>query len=136
VVASGLSYLNAALPMLLFLGVLFAFSAYRNGAGTPRHSLLPVVVQLPCAAVFSYLLVFGAVGLPRLGTAGAGLGLTLSALVALAVHLLLAFKIAPIPGLLGKRPSWSGAALILKIGLPVGLQQSLVYVGSAVYLAI
>jgi putative MATE family efflux protein len=136
VVAAGVSYLNAALPMLLYLGVLFAFAAYRNGAGTPRYSLLPVVIQLPCAALFSYLLVFGALGLPKLGTAGAGLGLTLSSLVALCVHLLLALRIAPVPGLLRRRPSRSGMLLILGIGLPVGLQQSLVYVGMALFFAI
>ena len=136
VMALGLSYLEAALPMLLFLGVLFAFSAYRNGAGTPRHALLPVAVQLPCAALFSYLLIFGAAGLPRLGTAGAGLGLTLSALVALTVHVLLALRIAPVPGFLRARPRWPGMRLILAIGLPVGLQQSLVYVGMAVFFAI
>ena len=39
-------------------------------------------------------------------------------------------------GFLGTRPSRSGIRLILKIGLPVGLQQSFVYVGTAVYLAI
>jgi multidrug resistance protein, MATE family len=136
VVTYGLPYLNAALPMLLFLGATFAFSAYRNGAGMPRYSLLAVAIQLPCSALFSYLLIFGALGLPRLETAGAGLGATLAALVALLVHLLLAWRIAPVPGFLRTRPSWPGMRLILKIGLPVGLQQSLVYLGTTVYLAI
>jgi MATE family, multidrug efflux pump len=136
VAAAGLSYLNAALPALLFLGAIFAFSAYRNGAGTPRYSLLPVVIQLPCAALFSYLLIFGAFGLPRLGTGGAGLGLTLAALVALGIHVLLALWIAPVPGFLRAPPSRPGMRLILRIGLPVGLQQSLVYVGTAVSFAI
>src|SRR5713101_6364829 len=126
VVACGLPYLNAALPMLLFRGANFAFSAYRNGAGMPRYSLLAVAIQLPCSALFSYLLIFGAFGLPRLETAGAGLGATLAALVALIVHVLLASRIAPGPGM----------RLILKIGLPVGIQQSLVYLGTAVYFAI
>src|SRR5262249_5566314 len=129
VAAAGLSYLNAALPALLFLGAIFAFSAYRNGAGTPRYSLLPVLIQLPCAALFNYLFIFGACGMPRLGTAGAGFGLTLSALVALGVHALLASWIAPVPGFLRAPPSRPGMRLILRIGLPVGLQQSLVYVG-------
>ena len=133
---AGLSYLHAALPALPVLGMLFAFSAYRNGAGTPRHSLLPVAVQLPCALLFGYLLVFGAFGLPRLGAAGAGLGLSLSAVVALSVHGLLALRIAPVPGLFRRRPSRQGMLLILGIGLPVGLQQSFVYLGSAVFFAI
>jgi putative MATE family efflux protein len=136
VVAHGLPYLNATLPMLLFIGANFAFSAYRNGAGTPRYSLLAVVIQLPCSALFGYLLVFGALGLPRLGTMGAGLGVTLAALVALAVHVVLASRIAPAPGFPATRPSRRGMRRILRIGLPVGLQQSLVYVGTAIYFAI
>ena len=118
--------------MLLFLGASFAFSAYRNGAGTPRYSLVVALIQLTSSTLFAYLLIFGA----ELGTAGAGLGATLAALAALAVHLILAKWIAPVPGFLTTRPSRSGIRLILKIGLPVGLQQSLVYVGTAVYLAI
>ena len=132
VMVHGLPYLNAALPMLLFLGASFAFSAYRNGAGTPRYSLVVALIQLAGSTLFSYLLIFGA----QLGTAGAGFGATLAALAALAVHLILAKWIAPVPGFLAMRPSRSGIWLILKIGLPVGLQQSLVYVGTAVYLAI
>lgn len=136
VAAHGLPYLNAMLPMLLFLGASFAFSAYRNGAGAPRYPLLVTAIQLPCSALFGYLLIFGAFGLPRLETAGAGLGATLAALVALAIHGILACRIAPVPGLLETRPSPDGMRLILRIGLPVGTQQSLVYAGTLALFAI
>jgi MATE family multidrug resistance protein len=132
VASRGLPYLYAILPMLPFLGVSFAFSAYRNATSKPRHSLLVSVVQLSCSACFGYILIFGAFGIPRLETAGAGLGATLAALVAFIVHLLLALRFAPIPGFLRTRPSWPGMRLILKIGLPVGLQQSLVHLGITV----
>jgi MATE family multidrug resistance protein len=132
VVARGLPYLNAALPMLLFLGGNFAFNAYRNGAGMPRYSLLVSVVQLACGTLFSYLLIFGALGLPQMETAGAGLGVTLAALLALLAHLLLALRIVPVPGFVQTRLNWPGVRTILKIGLPVGLQQCLVFVGTTV----
>lgn len=136
VTAHGLAYLNAASPMLLFLGASFAFGAYRNGSGKPRYTLTVVAIQLPSSALFGYLLIFGACGLPRLEAAGAGLGATLAALVGLAVHWCLASRIAPVPGFLCTQPDWRGIRLILRIGLPVGLQQSLVYLGMMVYLAI
>jgi multidrug resistance protein, MATE family len=132
VVRQGLRFLDAALPMLLFLGASFAFSAYWNGAGMPRYSLLVTAVQLPCGVLFSYLLIFGA----RLEMVGAGLGATLAALVGLVGHLLLAWRIAPLPGFLRTRPSWVSARTILKIGLPVSLQQCLVYLGSMVLFGI
>src|SRR5262249_39702686 len=49
---------------------------------------------------------------------------------------LLALRIAPMPGFLCSPPRWSGMLLILKIGLPVSLQQALVYVGMVVFFAI
>jgi len=136
VASYGLSYLNATLPMLLFLGASFTFSAYRNGAGTPRYSLLAVTIQLPCSALLGYVLVFGAFGLPRLEAVGAGLGATLAAFVAFTVHVLLAWRIAPVPGFLCRQPSWPGIHVILRIGLPVGIQQSLVNLGTMISLAI
>lgn len=132
VAARGLPYLYATLPMLPFVGVSFAFSAYRNATSKPHYSLLVSAIQLSCTACFGYLLIFGSFGMPRLETAGAGLGTTLAALVAFLLHGLLALRIAPIPGFLRTRPSWPGISLILKIGLPVGLQQSLVYLGITV----
>ncbi|HSH99264.1 MAG TPA: MATE family efflux transporter [Reyranella sp.] len=136
VVAHGLAWLDAALPGLPFLAAGFAFSAYRNGAGTPRHALLVTLLQVSCGALLGYLLIFGAPGVPPLGTAGAGLGLALAALVGLAAHLLLAMRIAPVPGALRTPPSWPGIRDLLRIGLPVGLQQSLVYLGTAFTFAI
>lgn len=135
VTAHGLSYLVTALPMLPLLGGIFAFSAYRNGAGAPRYSLLVTVVQVSCAIAFSDLLIFGAFGLP-MGTAGAGLGTTLATLLAFLAHLLLALRLAPIPDFLHTRPSWQGIRAILAIGLPVGLQQAFVYLGTTVVFSI
>jgi putative MATE family efflux protein len=133
VVGQASHFLDGALPMLPVLGASFAFSAYWNGSGKPRYAFLVTAVQLPCSALLGYLLIFGPVGLPRLEMLGAGLGLTLAALVALAVHLLLASRIA---GFLSTRPSWPGARAILKIGLPVGVQQCLVYLGMMALFAI
>jgi len=136
VVAHGVSYLHAALPMLLFLGPGFAVGAYRNGAGTPRYALVSAIVQLPVTALATYALVLGPFGLPALDATGAGLGATLGAFVALLVDLLQATTLAPVPGLLHPAASRAGMRLILAIGLPVGVQQSLVYLGTAVLLSI
>jgi putative MATE family efflux protein len=136
VIAQGTPYLIALCPMLLFTGANFAFSAWWNGAGVPKLSLLAILIQLPFNIVFSYVLIFGAFGLPRLGTMGAGLGTTLAALVGLAVHIVLATRIVPVRGFLQRPPTWAGIATLLRIGLPVSVQQFLLYVGLAVYFAI
>lgn len=136
VVEPALAYLNAALPMLPFVGASLAFSAYRNGTGMPRFSLLTVLIQFPCYVLFGYAFVFGAFGLPSLGTAGLGLAAALASLIGLLVHVAITAGVAPIPGLAGQPPSWAGIRPVLRIGVPIGLQQSLVNVGAMITLAI
>ncbi len=135
VVAHAVAWLYAALPALPFLAAGIAFSACRNGTGAPHHSLLATLMQLAANAGFGFGMTFGAFGLPPLGTAGAGLAASLASLLALVAHVILA-RLAPIPGFMTLRPTWFGVRRIVAIGLPVGLQQSLVYVGILVQLAI
>jgi multidrug resistance protein, MATE family len=136
VIEQALAYLKAGLPMLPFVGASLAFSAYRNGTGAPRYSLLAVMAQFPCYALLGYAFVFGALGLSPLGTAGLGLAAAFASFVGVLVHVIVTGCVAPIPGLVGTRPSWSGSRLLLRIGLPIGLQQSLVNVGVMITLAI
>ena len=135
VVAHAVAWLYAALPTLPFLAAGMAFSACRNGTGAPHHSLLASVMQLVANVGLGYTLTFGALGMPPLGTAGAGLAASFASLLALVTHVIMA-RLAPIPGFMALRPAWSGVRRIVAIGLPVGLQQSLVYVGILVQLAI
>lgn len=136
IVDQALAYLTTSLPMLPLVGASLAFSAYRNGVRTPRYALLTVVLQFPCYALLGYAFVFGMFGLPRLGTAGLGLAATLASLIGVLAHLAIAGHVAPIPGLAGTWPGRSGVRLLLRIGLPIGLQQSLVNVGMMITLAI
>lgn len=136
VVEQALAYLKTGLPMLPLVGASLAFSAYRNGTGAPRYSLLAAAAQFPCYALLGYAFVFGMLGLPSLGTAGLGLAATFASFAGVVVHVVVTGCVAPIPGLVGAWPSWSGSRLVLHIGLPIGLQQSLVNVGVMVTLAI
>ncbi|TWS95919.1 MATE family efflux transporter [Reyranella sp. CPCC 100927] len=134
VIALGTAYVRALCPTLLFMGAGFAFSAYWNGRGRPERALLAILVQLPCSVLFSYALIFGAFGLPRLDVAGAGLGAMLAALVALGVHL--AVIRVPVRDAARRRPALSGMVGLLRLGLPVSLQQVLLYIGMSVFFAI
>ncbi|HKU96568.1 MAG TPA: MATE family efflux transporter [Vineibacter sp.] len=136
VVAYGTAYVRALSPTLLFAGAGFAFSAYWNGCGRPELSLLAILIQLPCSALFTYALIFGAFGLPRLDIAGAGLGTMLAALVALAVHVAIAAMVLPVRAVARRGPTSSGMVTLLRMGLTVSVQQFLLYVGTSVFFAI
>lgn len=134
--AQGTPYLRALSPALLFVGANYAFSAYWNGSGVPKYALLVTMVQLPCSILFSFILIFGPLGLPRLETMGAGLGSLLASSVALGVNLVMVTRFKPVPSFLRKLPSLSGMATILKIGAPISVEQSTLHFGTTVFFAI
>ena len=134
--AAGGAFIKGFSPILLVLGLNVTFSAYWNGIGAPRYALAVTVIQTPLHALLSWGLTFGGLGLPALGTFGAGLGATLAAIVGLGLHLVLALKVAPVEGLVGGRSRPGDLGLLLRIGLPISLQQSLLYVSLALSFAV
>lgn len=136
VIAAGTQYAKAAAPALLFFGFNIAFSAYWNGTARPKFSFLAILVQLPVSIFASYLLIFGALGLPRLEATGAGLGMTLGAGAATLTHILVSRLQPGDRHVFSAPPSWPGIAATLRVGSPVSAQQALLYVGTLIFLAI
>jgi multidrug resistance protein, MATE family len=129
-------YLLLLSPSLLFIGANYAFVAYWNGCGSPRIPLLVTLAQLFLNILVNYVLIFGKLGFPRLETAGAGVGSTGAAFAALLIHIFIATWGVPIPGFMRARPTASGMALLLRIGFPISIQQSALFAGTAVFVAI
>ncbi|MDR3511447.1 MAG: MATE family efflux transporter [Caulobacteraceae bacterium] len=136
VIAAAKAYLAALTPSLVLLSAAYPIIAYWNGAGVPKFTLLVTVFELPFGVALTAVLVFGGFGLPRLGVVGAGLGSTLAALLGLGVHLLLAAKVVRVPGFLARWPSLEGMLAVARLGLPISLQQSLLYVGLMIFVGI
>jgi Na+-driven multidrug efflux pump len=78
----------------------------------------------------------GIAGTPALGAFGAGLGSSLAALFALGLHIALATRLRPIPGLKLKSPEWREVRSLLAIGAPVSLQGAMLSVGATVYFGV
>jgi putative MATE family efflux protein len=131
--AYGVAYLRTLSPALLFIGANYAFSAFWNGSGEPKRPLLVTVVQVPVNIALAALLTFGWLGLPRLGTQGVGLAALLAALLANGLHLVLLSRKAGLVDFLRRPPRLEGMAAILRIGLPISAQQTLLHVGTMIY---
>lgn len=134
--AYAVDYVQAASPAFLFLAVCFAFSAYWNGNGDTHLSFIAVLVQLPVGVAFSYMLMFGAHGFPRMETAGAGTGMVAGTIAAAVTHLVFARRKNLPVALHRLKSARENLTLILRIGFPVSLQQAFLYVGIMVLVSI
>jgi MATE family multidrug resistance protein len=111
-----------ALPFYGFL-VLRGWTA---ACERPGPALAVTLLAIAANALFDWLLIFGAFGLPGLGIAGAGIASTLSNLLMFGA---LAWLVARDP-LLGDRRGWAGSWAAGAAALPGLLRLSLPVVGS------
>ncbi|PWR20584.1 MATE family efflux transporter [Zavarzinia compransoris] len=118
-------YIRAVSPVLV-TGTWFALLRnFTATYGRQRAALTIALLQVPLNGVFIYVLIFGHLGLPALGVVGAGLGSSLSGLLALgALALYLRFdRRFRRFHLLGRfwRADWPRFGQIFRIGAPIGL---------------
>ena len=112
-----------------------AFIAFYSGIGRTNSLLLATGVLLICNVVLDYGLIFGYLGLPAMGIAGAGLASTISEYVGLATFLTYIYFDKPVRRLqLFKRQSidWELIRIQARISLPV-VAQSVVGLGSYLF---
>lgn len=132
----GAVYLRIVLQQSLFLLLMFVLSGALRGAGDTRTPMIVTGgINLVNVAV-AYLLIFGKLGLPAMGVAGAAWGATLARAVGSAVLfavLLRGQTVIGIGGRAGWKPDGSLIRRILKIGLPSMAEQFLMSGGMLLY---
>lgn len=136
VIDYGLRYLRALLPCIIFAGFGMAFGGYWTGIGKPKYNLYAILVQLACNVLFNYALIFGHFGMPRLETAGAGIGTTLAACVGVLVQFSFALRFARERGFLKGLPPRSEIRALCRMSIPTSIQQFLVFLGILVFIRI
>lgn len=136
VVRQGGNYLRTLLPCGIFLGMSGAFAGYWAGVSRPQYNLYSIFIQLIFNIVFNYVLIFGKLGLPQMGIAGAGLGTTLASCIAIIVQFFFAFKFARSKGFLKALPAKSEIKTLYRLIIPTSVQQFFFSLGSMVFLFI
>ncbi|MGI9590156.1 MAG: MATE family efflux transporter [Myxococcota bacterium] len=118
------AYVNARLPgEVAFAGLMVCTSFYR-GIGDTRTPMLVTFGANLVNAVLDYGLIFGKLGLPEWGVAGAGTATAISSVLAALLFLFLVrrrhldqrFATRPV------RPDWHAMRRLLRTGLPIGGQ--------------
>ena len=123
VIAESVPYFQARLCGVFAVGMNFAFRGYWNGVSMSRIYLQVLLIMHAANVLLNYVLIFGALGIPPLGTLGAGIGSALATYIGTAVYIFLGFKHARRAGFLRAIPGAATMLTMVRLALPSALQQ-------------
>jgi multidrug resistance protein, MATE family len=123
VIAQGVPYLQARVLAILFVGANFAFRGYWNAVDLPRLYMSTLIFMHACNIFLNWVLIFGNLGAPALGTHGAGIASAASTVVGCSTYVWLGFRHARGAGFLQRVPGRPQLAALFRLSLPSGIQQ-------------
>ncbi|WP_395373570.1 MATE family efflux transporter [Marinicella sp. W31] len=129
VAREGVPYLQARFLGILALGIHFSFRGFWSAVDMTKVYLHALLIAHSSNVIISYVLIFGKLGLPALGTFGAGLGTTISLCIAVIYYFIVAGKKARQFGFLEHLPSKTALKQVIKTSIPASLQQFLFAAG-------
>lgn len=122
VVAEGGPYLQARLAGLAAVAVAMVFRGWWNGVQRPMDYLRCLVLMHAINVILSYGLIFGSLGLPEMGSLGAGLGTTVALYVGAAYYLLLIRRSRRADGARLTLPGRAALQTMLRLSIPSSVQ--------------
>ena len=123
VIAQGVPYLQARVLAMLFMGANFAFRGYWNAVDLPRLYMNTLIAMHACNIFLNWVLIFGNLGAPALGTQGAGIASALSTVVGCSIYIWLGFRHARSAGFLQRIPARPTLLALFRLSLPTSIQQ-------------
>lgn len=123
VVALGIPYWQSRIFSLVAVGMNFCFRGYWNGINRSGLYLLTLLVMHAVNIFLNYVLIYGHLGAPALGTTGAGIGTTISLWVGTLVYIYFGRRYATDAGFLRGLPDAATLRGMLRLSLPSGIQQ-------------
>lgn len=123
VVALGIPYWQSRIFSLVAVGMNFCFRGYWNGINRSGLYLLTLLVMHAVNIFLNYVLIYGKLGAPALGTTGAGIGTTISLWVGTLVYIYFGRRYASDAGFLRGLPDAATLRGMLRLSLPSGIQQ-------------
>jgi len=133
VAENGTPYLQARLVGMTALSINYAFRGYWNGINLSKIYMRTLVLMHISNVALNYVLIFGAFGFPALGTYGAGIGTAIANYIGSGIYFVLALQLARPSGFLRKLPSKETLKTMLRVSLPVSIQQLFFAAGMTVF---
>ncbi len=129
VIATTTPYLQWRLLSVVALGVNFAFRGYWNGISLSKLYLKTLLIIHATNIALNWVLIFGNLGAPAMGAAGAGLGSTIATYVGTVTYFVLGLRHARQAGFLrGFPPAWT-MKTVVRLSVPMGIQQTMFALG-------
>ncbi len=137
VLAHALPYLRIMFTLGAPLFLQFLLNYTMQASGDARTPLLLGVINTALNIVLSYVLITGLGPAPALGAAGAAIATCMAPLAGISIAVWLIVRrrtIIQIPAVRPRIPSWEVLRVVLRIGLPTGLQAVLLNIGGVLLL--
>ena len=134
VVEQGVPYLRARLVAMFAMGMNFAFRGYWNAVDKSILYMRTLISMHVLNIFLNWVLIFGNLGAPELGAAGAGVASAIATIFGTASYFLLGRSYARDCGFLHGLPSRDTMRQILRLAAPAGLQQFFFAAGMTVFL--
>jgi MATE family multidrug resistance protein len=129
VVAEAVPYFRARLFGAMGVGINFAFRGYWNGINKPKLYMGTLIVSHLCNLFLNWVLIYGNLGAPTMGTLGAGIASAISTYVAALTYIVLGLRMAMPHGFLRTLPSKADFGRLLKIAFPASSAQFFMAMG-------
>ncbi len=123
VVETGVPYLQARILAMVAVGMNFAFRGYWNGVNLSKLYLRTLLVMHAANITLNWLLIFGNLGAPQMGAAGAGVASAIATYIGTGYYVLLGLRHAGKAGFLRRLPDREGFRTIGRLALPNAFQQ-------------
>ncbi len=119
----GVPYLQARLLSVPIMGINFSFRGFWNGIQLSKAYMSTLIVMHASNIFLNWVLIYGNLGAPALGVAGAGIATSISVVLGTSLYFFLGLRIARRFGFLKARPAAQTFRTLLRIALPASLQQ-------------
>jgi len=123
VIEQGTPYLQARFLGLISLALHYSFRGYWSAINMTKVYLKALLFAHASNIIISYVLIFGKLGMPALGTYGAGLGTSISITLAVLYYFYCASKHTRGYGFLAKLPTKATVNQMIKTSVPSSIQQ-------------
>ncbi len=129
----GGSYFSMRLLGLAGVGMNFAFRGYWNAVHLSRLYMGTLLLMHSSNIFLNWILIFGKLGVPAMGVAGAGLGTSVATYIGTACYFILALRHARHSGFLSRVPDRATFKAMFRTSVPAGLQQFFFASGMTVF---